>query len=360
MEFENGRALVIGIANYRDVPSLPEAVLNDARDISAVLQTESLCGFAPSKVKLLLDDEATLTGIRDALAGLASEAKESDTVVIFFSGHGARIGSGALETSALVPFDCAKRNLQQSTIPEREFSSALQSIKARRLLVLIDACHAGGAGQFKSDLGGEVNFGFGEKSLDRLAQGTGRVIIASSRASETSLVLGGARNSVFTDQLVRALKGQARTAGDGLIRVFEVFNFVSEQVRRAVPGRQHPIFKASDLEDNFPISLDGGGSKSPATSPLAQQEWRDLENIMADLYPEGPTDQAIWTRAGGDVSRLSLAGTGRAKWFAALRTLKLGGGGRGMTRASLIEASLEDYPHHVELLALRNESAGQS
>jgi hypothetical protein len=354
VKFENGRALVIGIARYREVKSLPEAVLNDARDVSAVLQSDSFCGFAASNVTLLLDDKATSAGIRNALANLASASKEDDTVVIFFSGHGARLGSGASETSALVPFDCSRKDLNQSTIPEREFSAVLQAIKARRLLVLIDACHAGGVGQLKTEQDDDVQFGFDEKSLDRLAEGTGRVIIASSRASETSLVLPGARNSVFTDQLVRALKGNARTMGDGLIRVFEVFNFVSEQVKRTVPGRQHPIFKASDLEDNFPVAVDRGGSKALTTAPLPQNDWRDLEHIMADLYPAGPTDQAIWSRAGGDVSRLSLAGTGRANWFAALRTLRLGGGGRGINRETLIAASLEDYPHHAELLALRN------
>jgi hypothetical protein len=54
------------------------------------------------------------------------------------------------------------------------------------------------------------------------------------------------------------LKGAAYTQGDGLIRVFDVFNHVSEKVQAAVPGKQHPIFKASDLEDNFPIALDRG------------------------------------------------------------------------------------------------------
>jgi subtilisin family serine protease len=67
----------------------------------------------------------------------------------------------------------------------------------QRLVVLIDACHSGGAGSFKvADDLHVPDLGFSEKSLARLAQGTGRVIIASSRASETSLVLGGAKHSL--------------------------------------------------------------------------------------------------------------------------------------------------------------------
>lgn len=159
-----------------------------------------------------------------------------------------------------------------------------------------------------------------------LLKASGRVTIASSRASETSIVLPGARDSVFTERLLEALKGKASTTNDGLIRVFGVFNYVSKYVRRAVPDRQHPIFKASDPEDNFPVALDCGGTKAPLNSPLsAPGPWREIEEIMADLYPAGPTDQDIWARAGWDVSRLRLSGTGRANWFAALRTLRLGG-----------------------------------
>lgn len=126
--------------------------------------------------------------------------------------------------------------------------------------------------------------GYTEKSLARLAEGTGRVLIASSRASEFSLVFDGARNSLFTEHLLNALRGGARTRGDGLIRVFEVFNHVAEQVRAAAPGQQHPIFKASNLEDNFPIALECGGTKT-LTGPVGlngdREIWRQLEEIFA-------------------------------------------------------------------------------
>jgi metacaspase-1 len=95
---------------------------------------------------------------------------------------------------------------------------------------------------------------------------------------------------------------------------------------KLTPSPQHPIFKASDLEDNFPVALDRGGTKSAGLGRQASERWRELEQILADLNPAGPTDQDIWARAGGDPSRLKLSGTGRANRFAALRTLKLGGG----------------------------------
>ena len=355
-DFTTGHAIVIGVANYWNVLGLPDAVLNDARDVTAVLKSDAYCGYEPRNVHLLLDRDATLERIRIALATVARTSGPHDTVVIFFSGHGARIGDPDDPESALLPVECDGQKLSATSLSEAEFSSALRRFAAKRLLVLIDACHSGGAGSFKGRREGDLPaLSYSEKSLERLAQGTGRVLIASSRASEESLVLRNARNSVFTCHLLDALRGQARTSGDGVIRVFEIFNHVAEMVKREVAGRQHPVFKASDLEDNFPVALDRGGVKSDAATWVSGAEadvWSQLEEIMPDLYPVGPMEQDIWARAGGDPSRLHLNDTGRVSWFKALRTLRRGGGGAGIRREKLIGIALEDYPHHPILGAL--------
>ena len=351
--FATGHAVVIGVANYTNASRLPEAVLNDARDVAAVLKSSAYCGYEPRNVHLLLDGDATLERIRTALASVAKTSGPDDTVVIFFSGHGARLGDPADPYSALLPVECDGQTLDTTSLQEAEFSSALRRISAQRLLVLIDACHSGGAGSFKGlEAGVLPALGYSEKSLGRLAQGTGRVLIASSRASEESIVFSNARNSVFTSHLLDGLRGKSRTSGDGVVRVFEIFNHVAEMVKREVPGRQHPIFKASDLEDNFPIGLDRGGVKSdaPASVSGAKPEvWSQLEEMMPDLYPAGPMDQEIWERAGGESSRLYLNNTGGVAWFKALRMLRRGGGGKGIRRERLIRTALEDYPHHPAL-----------
>ena len=350
--FQNGHALVVAAAAYGKISPLPDTVVKDARDVVSVLTSPSYCGYSPQQVSLLLNEQATLEALRRGLESLASRAKSDDTVIVYFSGHGARLGSLSDAQSILLPIDSDPVSILTTTMSEAEFSTALARIKAGRLVVFIDACHSGAAGSFKTAEGAQtVDLGFSEKSLNRLAQGTGRVLIASSRASETSLILAGATNSLFTQHLIDALRGAARTQGDGLIRVFEIFNYVSEKVRNAMPGQQHPIFKASDLEDNFPIALDRGGTKSPfPQTPAGNGEvWRQLEDIFADLYPAGPLDQEIWARAGGDTSLLRLNGTGRANWFSALRTIRQGGGGAGIRRETLIKTALGDFPHHVEL-----------
>ena len=355
-DLATGYAIVIGVANYRNVPGLPEAVLNDARDVAAVLRSNAYCGYEPRNVHVLLDSDATLERIREALAIVAKTSRPEDTVLIFFSGHGAVLGDPVNPESALLPVECDDRTLDSTSLSETEFSSALRAFAAKRLLVLIDACHSAGAGSFKASGPEELqSLGYSEKSLGRLAQGVGRVLIASSRNSEVSWVLPEARNSVFTSHLLGALRGQGRTSGDGLIRVFDVFNHVSEKVKREVQGRQNPVFKASGLEDNFPVALDRGGVESDASASDAVGEsdvWSQLAEIMPDLYPAGPMDQEVWARAGGEPSRLHLQETGRVAWFKALRMIRQGGGGAAILRESLIETALEDYPHHPALRAL--------
>jgi len=354
MQFDKGRALIIGIADYEAVTPLPSAVINDALDIAEVLKSAEYCGYPECNVTILTNESATLKNIREALAHLAATSESDETVAIFFSGHGAQIGNASAATSALVPYDCKLSDVQGTTLGEAELSGAIAAIVAARIILVVDACHAAGTATLKSGLeehGDDgISDGFDEKSLQRLANGTGRVVFASSRATETSLVLGGHRNSVFTTAMLSGLKGAATIASDGTIRVFDLFNHVAETVRRSVPGKQHPVFKASDLEENFPVALALGGTKSVASS--VEPRPRELEQIMPDLFPLGPTDQDIWMRAGGDISRLKLNGNGRAQWFAALRQISLGGGG-GISRENLIDAALDEFPAHRELKALR-------
>jgi metacaspase-1 len=234
-------------------------------------------------------------------------------------------------------------------------STALKAIKSARLLIFIDACHSGGAVVLKAH-GGSQSFepGFDEKSLQHLAEGYGRVAISSSRSTEYSLVMPGARNSVFTQHLLEVLKGETGSQGDGFIRVFHVFEHVAKSVPVTTSERQHPIFKASDVETNFPVALEKGGNKAAsrvAPSKMAPEfDWEEFGRILSELYPLGPLDQEVWSRAGGDVSRLKLQQSGRTIWFSSLVTLRHGGGGQ-LTKERLLETALSDFPNHVGLRA---------
>jgi len=237
-------------------------VLKDAKDIKAILTNPNLCGYPSDQVKLLVDHEATADGIRSSLRWLADKVGPEDTAVFFFSGHGGRLDSGPMAGNYLLPFDVNPQDLQGSAIGSEELTALLREIKAERLIVLFDCCYSGGAGETKSPVAGLSAFksGFDERYYERLGQGKGRVIIASSRSDEVSVVLKDMQNSLFTHYLLRALAGECSTEGDGLIGVLDVFKFVSKKVTERY-SLQHPVCKA-EIETNFPLSLYLGGQKS--------------------------------------------------------------------------------------------------
>jgi len=259
--FEHGHALVIGVATYPRFVPLPETVLDDARDLYALLTEPATCGYPPAQVTQLLDGEATGARLRAGLADLAARTGPGDTAVVFFSGHGAHEpGPPNLkpETSNveprqyILPYDCDPADLPGTAIAGDEMTEMLREIQAGRLLVLFDSCHSGGAGDPKGPLP-QVRRGLSEGYYQALAQGKGRVVIASSRPGEDSWGLRGMRNSLFTHYLLEALRGEGRTLGDGYVRVFDVFRHVADHV--PAKADQHPIFKAAAMEEDFPIAL---------------------------------------------------------------------------------------------------------
>lgn len=358
--YPQGHALLIGVANYQKVSGLPTAILNDVNDVAATLSSPNYCAYDPVNVVTLLDESATRASVLKGLDELADRAGSADTVCIFFSGHGCIVGSPGNEDSFLATVDCDLADIGKTSISSGELAAAFSKIKAERLLVFIDACHAGGAVISKGLADGEsyeLKSGYVQDTFARLAVGRGRALMASCRSDEKSYAFYGARNSVFTTALLAGLRGSADKTSSGFINVFDLFNYVSEEVPRLKPNVQHPIFKADNLEANFAVALSQGGKKSPYRSdnkPAAQQQhlWLVLEEILVELYPFGPRDQEIWSRAGGEFSRLQLHSSGQAAWHAALRALKQGGGGKSITFDSLLGVVKEDFPNHPQLAML--------
>jgi len=85
---------------------------------------------------------------------------------------------------------------------------------------------------------------------------------------------------------------------------------------------------------------------------LSSDEWNSLEQVAVELYPRGANDNQVWSRAGGDLSLLDFGSIGKASWHSALRNLKQGGGGKGITVSSLLKEMASDFPRHAVLESL--------
>jgi len=255
----NAYALIVGIANYQAIRSLPQTILKDARDIYDLLTTPEYCGYLPDHVQLLLDSQATKAAITEALANLTRKSKEDSTVLIYFSSHGGQIEEGSDQGEYLLPVDTdfsSNESLVQTAISGNQFTEALRAIPAQKLVVIFDCCHAGGIAQPKTATAPVIKAGLPESYYDVLKEGQGRVILASSRSSEASYILQDAENSLFTQHLLAGLKGGAIGLG-GVVRILDLFSYLQPKVTNDQAG-QHPLLKA-EIEENFAITLYQGG-----------------------------------------------------------------------------------------------------
>jgi len=248
---ENAHALIIGIAAYRLIRPLSKTT-TDAQDLYDILLQQ---GYTSTNVALLLDEQATKPAISNKLNWLAQRVGPDDTVVIFFSGHGVQLVGGFWPGEYLCPVEAALDGVRDTLISNEEFTTSLRSIQAGRLVVFLDACHAGGVGEPK-DPAVQVKAGLSEATYAQLATGEGRTIIASCRPNEVSWELPEMRNGLFTNYLLEGLRGGAARQ-DGTVWMSNLFGYVYERVSQH--DLQHP-FQQSASED-FIIAIAGDNAE---------------------------------------------------------------------------------------------------
>lgn len=241
-------AVVIGISKYRDsqIPSLRYAA-NDANAFYKWLISPSGGRYSPSRVRILIDKDATGRNIKDALFEWLGQALEEDMVTIYFAGHGTPQSPDKLENLFLLPYDAQYGKIAATGFPMWDIETALNRfIKAKKVVVIADACHSGGVGQ-DFDVARRANRAIDvnpiSSGLSNLSQiGDGVIVISASddkQFSQESQKWGGG-HGVFTYFLIEGLKGKADYIKDGNITLGELIPYLSEQVRRATKNAQSP------------------------------------------------------------------------------------------------------------------------
>ena len=252
--FSHGYAVVVGAGG--DLP----ITVNDAQGIANFLRAPDRCAYPSDQVQLLVGQAAQREAFLAALDRLADQVvNDSDAIaVVYFSGHG-------LETPAyhLMPFGYNLNDLLTTAISGIEFTEKLRGIQSKKLLVLLDCCHAGGIGEAKGMPHTKSPAPPG--LFDEMKAGSGRVIIASSRKDELSWAYQSDSFSAFTTVLLQALAGYGAFEQDGYARVLDVAMWLGRKVPERTGDKQHPIIKVSNLEDNFVLAYYAGGAKTPRT-----------------------------------------------------------------------------------------------
>jgi len=258
--FQNGHALLVGVG--ADLPNTED----DAKGLAQILADPERCAYPAANVVALMGTDATRDGVLAALDGLAARADANATVIVFFSGHGYQMSSSIGELYFLMPYGYDLKTLFKTAISGKEFADKLRAIPSKRMLVLLDCCHAGGVGEDEKSPGLTLSKApLPPEAQAVFAKGAGRAVIASSTAEEKSFA--GRPYSAFTLAVIEALAGQGAAKHDGYVRWTDLALYAREMVPQRTKNRQHPIIDV-DQVDNFVVAYYAAGSSKPKGLPF--------------------------------------------------------------------------------------------
>ena len=142
-------AVVIGISAFQDsrIPSLRYASA-DAQAFYDWAVSHEGGKYAPARVKLLLDQQATCKQLKDALFVWLKQTLEKDMVTIYFASYGSPESPDSPNNLFFLSYDTRYDNIPSTSFPMWDIETALKRyVKAKKVVVIVDACHSGGIGQ---------------------------------------------------------------------------------------------------------------------------------------------------------------------------------------------------------------------
>lgn len=304
-QFTSGHALAIGVG--ADLPN----TVTDAVGIANLLCDVERCAYPAAQVQLLTEDKATRTHILAALDQLANTAGPETTTVFYFSGHGYEVSTPIGKQYFLMAHDYNTEDLLNTAISGQELMAKLQAIKAQKMLILLDCCHAGGIDEAAAKAPGIqfVKAPLPEGAVAMLGKGRGRVIISSCKAHEKSYT--GDPYSQFTQALLEAFAGADLSKADGYVRAADLALYAAKTVPQYTSDKQNPVLHF-DQADNFVVGYYAAGDTRP--KGLSPQDQRRAISPAAEAtrQPGATTMKAENTGSGsiaqGPGSRSAGAG----------------------------------------------------
>ncbi len=263
MPFTHGHALIIGVGSYQHEPGLNVPITAaDAQAVSTVLRDSQYCDYPDAQVTLLANANATRAGILAALTDLAARAQPDDTALLFYSGHGEYSAEGVYQLTTHDTRLAQRKVVAGTGISQPELLDMLRAIPARRLILLINACHAGEL----SPVLGDSDQPFTGQPLPQqaadalLATGSGRIIITACRENQVAYI-GPGQITIFAQALTDGLRGRGLSGRAGYISIFDLYTHLYFAVGEAVEQRVSAALKqryGATQEPELTV-LKGGG-----------------------------------------------------------------------------------------------------
>ena len=234
----NRRALLVGCSVYEvEQFARLRSPVYDIESLSKVLADPDIGAF---QTQTLLNEPEHI--VRRAVSYFLRNSERDDTLLLHFACHGQKDETGQLFLAAS---DTDSQDLSATAFSADLLCRLIDRSPSQQIIVLLDCCYSGAISRAmmpRSDGAVHVN--------DILSgQGQGRAIITATKDIEyawepglgETMLLDEPVNSVFVAAVVGGLSsGEADLDCDGLISIDDLFNYVSDYVKRETVGEQTP------------------------------------------------------------------------------------------------------------------------
>lgn len=249
----------------------------DITDVAHMFKSK----FPTSIIQTFLNEQATSKNLLKAKQQLLSSGIE-DIVILYLSGH------GTIDTSGIWHFATYDYNMPNGKRGLRfeEIESLLDSIPARKRLLIIDACYSGeipqkyiakkGSSQIEktSDsnshddelrytavkkgeaLAIDTSFEIFQLMFDsfgELSKGVGEHIIASSQGNQKSAENQEFKQGLMTHFLLKRLNEYNHSGTKRPLSIVELREYIINETSRASEGAQRPVARRENYEFNWTI-----------------------------------------------------------------------------------------------------------
>lgn len=256
----------IGINEFLDSTHNLRWCVKDISDLAKRLKTKY---GENCEVHTLFNQSVTLQNIR-ALKQNLLQSTINDKVIVVYSGHGllSKDFSYILSTYAV---NFAKP--EQNGLPYEELENLVDSLPARKKLLLLDACHSGEVDkeelekmvqvQIKLDktkkgvvvsvdttnrrLGIKNSFDLMQELFVNVSKSTGATIISAAAGTQFALERGDLKNGVFTYAILEAMEKNKT------VMVSKLKNIIEQRVEELTQGLQRPTSRNGMLEYDWQV-----------------------------------------------------------------------------------------------------------
>ncbi|MEU9998951.1 caspase family protein [Streptomyces sp. NPDC050848] len=181
-------AVLIGTSSYLHLPQLP-AVETNVTDLAAVLQDPTVWGL-PGAHTLTVVEPETPAALLDPV--YAAGERASDTLLVYYCGHGLRDSDSA---DLYVGLTGSREGLGYTAVEYRHLRAAILASQARRKIVILDCCFSGRAARTLST----------PHALAAQAGVQGAYVLTASPRDHVALAPDGERHTAFTGELLHVL-----------------------------------------------------------------------------------------------------------------------------------------------------------